>query len=272
MVKLIRQTEIETLSSVLLWRLFEFGKAHFAWHGRNSYSFNRIFLIREGVVAIRNWTNDQTLELRGGQGVFMPPGIDLEFDFSPDIRLYSLHFQLELLPGIDLFSGNTKCAEFELAPNELEEAEELVTHRNDWRNFFRFERFRQGILLRLTPYITFECSRHLELLPRYEKLFRYLRNEANAQTTVKELAAVAGKRYDRFSREFREEFGKTLGEFLTAELGRRAEAMLIGSDLSVKEISSKLGFGNEFYFSRFFRKWAGVSPSIFRRRAQKDLS
>ncbi|KKX52224.1 helix-turn-helix domain-containing protein [Sphingobacterium sp. IITKGP-BTPF85] len=36
--------------------------------------------------------------------------------------------------------------------------------------------------------------------------------------------------------------------------------------LSVKEIAAKLQFEDEFYFSRYFKKNVGISPSGFRER------
>ena len=40
--------------------------------------------------------------------------------------------------------------------------------------------------------------------------------------------------------------------------------MLIDEERPIKEISSALGFANEYYFSRFFRKHTGVPPGQYR--------
>jgi len=34
--------------------------------------------------------------------------------------------------------------------------------------------------------------------------------------------------------------------------------------LSIKEIAAELGFGSEFYFSRFFRRHTGMAPRDYR--------
>jgi len=33
----------------------------------------------------------------------------------------------------------------------------------------------------------------------------------------------------------------------------------------VKQIAASLGYGDEFYFSRFFKKKVGVSPDVYRK-------
>ena len=42
---------------------------------------------------------------------------------------------------------------------------------------------------------------------------------------------------------------------------QNAKAMLLGGDMSIKEISSILGFNDIAYFSRFFKKHTKLSPS-----------
>lgn len=43
----------------------------------------------------------------------------------------------------------------------------------------------------------------------------------------------------------------------------KAKTLLAGGAFSVKETAEKCGFGSQYYFSRFFRKYAGVTPSQY---------
>ncbi|WP_313329399.1 helix-turn-helix domain-containing protein, partial [Stutzerimonas balearica] len=47
-------------------------------------------------------------------------------------------------------------------------------------------------------------------------------------------------------------------------LAREAQRQLAYTDLDVQQIARDLGFADAAYFSRFFRKQAGVTPSAFR--------
>ncbi len=51
-----------------------------------------------------------------------------------------------------------------------------------------------------------------------------------------------------------------ISERLTLEMKR----LLVHTDLSVKEIAGRLGINDASYLTRFFRKQAGVAPSVFR--------
>ena len=60
---LIRHDELTRLFRDLEWNFSEFGEAGFTWHGRNSYGFNRLFLIREGEGSLMNHSAGESLRL-----------------------------------------------------------------------------------------------------------------------------------------------------------------------------------------------------------------
>ena len=59
-------------------------------------------------------------------------------------------------------------------------------------------------------------------------------------------------------------FGKTLTDLIADRLIIEAKRELYLTAKPVREIASELGYDDEFYFSRFFRKQTGVSPQTFR--------
>jgi len=66
------------------------------------------------------------------------------------------------------------------------------------------------------------------------------------------------------SRNFRKDTGKTLKEFLHLHFARRAQDELLLTSKKVREISHDLGFSDEYYFSRFFKKEVDLSPQQYR--------
>jgi len=59
-------------------------------------------------------------------------------------------------------------------------------------------------------------------------------------------------------------FNKTLTDLIAERLIIEAKRELYLTSKTVKEIAFELGYDDEFYFSRFFKKKAGVSPQLFR--------
>jgi AraC family transcriptional regulator, transcriptional activator of pobA len=59
-------------------------------------------------------------------------------------------------------------------------------------------------------------------------------------------------------------FNKTLTDLISERIIIEAKRELYLTNKSVKEIAYDLGYGDEFYFSRFFKKNADVSPQLYR--------
>lgn len=67
------------------------------------------------------------------------------------------------------------------------------------------------------------------------------------------------------SREFKHMYGMSPYHYYLNKKLSQAKLLLINSNLSVKEISDKLCFSDEHYFSGLFKRKVGVSPSDFRK-------
>lgn len=68
-------------------------------------------------------------------------------------------------------------------------------------------------------------------------------------------------------RAFSRYCGATPGEYLLRQRIESAKRMLLYSSGSVKEIAAELCFSDQYYFSNYFKRHVGVSPSEYRRKA-----
>lgn len=69
-----------------------------------------------------------------------------------------------------------------------------------------------------------------------------------------------------------EHYGACPRRLINERLSREAARLLTTTALSVGEIAHRLGFDDEAYFSRFFRKHNGLPPRAYRKRRIVDLS
>ncbi len=98
--------------------------------------------------------------------------------------------------------------------------------------------------------IGFACRRIYESFP--------------SSPSIPELAAEACLSVSRFSHLFTEVVGKSPNEFIISLRVDRARELLCDTGLSVREVSERVGFTDQNYFSRLFRERVGVSPRRFR--------
>ena len=78
------------------------------------------------------------------------------------------------------------------------------------------------------------------------------------------LARIACVTKTYFIRLFKQEFSLSPIQYINKKRVERAQLLLFTTDLSVKEVAYHLGISDHSYFSRLFRKVAGITPKEYR--------
>lgn len=85
-------------------------------------------------------------------------------------------------------------------------------------------------------------------------------------------AQKLGMTVTQLGRICREEISSSPLAMINEHLVREAQRDLVYSSMSVKQIAHGLGFADIAYFSRYFRKQTGVTPTQFQAEAHKALA
>ncbi|MUT67211.1 helix-turn-helix domain-containing protein [Paenibacillus sp. NEAU-GSW1] len=99
-----------------------------------------------------------------------------------------------------------------------------------------------------------------------EASIRFMQSHFRDKIKLETLADVAGLTPTSYSRSFKKQKGVTPIEYLTQLRIDASKPLLSKDNCSVKEISSIVGFGNEFHFSRTFKRSVGIAPTMFVKR------
>ncbi|MCP5535005.1 MAG: helix-turn-helix domain-containing protein [Akkermansiaceae bacterium] len=97
-----------------------------------------------------------------------------------------------------------------------------------------------------------------------EKAMDTMRQTVSAPLSLHAYAREAGLSVSRFSHLFKRHYGTSPMAYFTELRMQRAKALLDDTHLSIKEVSWQLGFDDQLYFSRSFKKVTGISPSAYR--------
>lgn len=99
---------------------------------------------------------------------------------------------------------------------------------------------------------------------RLARTLTYMQQNYHQMMTRDELAAIAGYSPSYYSRKFTQLYHKTPVEYLTRYRMYRAQERLLLTEDSSKQVARKAGFEDAQYFSRQFRRVAGLPPKQFK--------
>ena len=98
------------------------------------------------------------------------------------------------------------------------------------------------------------------------KSLAYLHKNFPNNITVTELAGKIGLSPSRYSSVFKEYMGLSPQQYLINYRLQKAKDLLRHTNLSIKHIASLVGFNDQLYFSKLFKKYEKVSPLHYKQK------
>lgn len=94
---------------------------------------------------------------------------------------------------------------------------------------------------------------------------RYLENSYHEEISLQDIASRFFLSREYISRKFRQEFGVTLSDFLGRIRIDKAKLLLLNPHLRIVQIAEMVGYQDEKYFSKVFKKLEGQTPNDYRK-------
>ena len=115
------------------------------------------------------------------------------------------------------------------------------------------------------------CKKHRASIAKNK--YSYIRDgikllENNSDKTIEEIASICGVSESYFRKLFREYSGENPIDFRIKHRIEKAKQMLMLEAFSISEIAQELHFTDIYHFSKTFKKYCGVPPSVYVRKNQ----
>lgn len=271
-MEIIKNAKLEQLMRHFSLEVVESGFASVGtdWSCRDTCApFSRIYYILEGEGEIR--IGEERIRLREGHCYLVPTGLVYDYVCPASMKQIYFHVNASMSDGLDLFEGYGTCWCGEAEPGTGQKLQRLY-EKKDWNAALWIEAELLDVIRRAAEGFreqeggTGEPAAMRVYSDLLQRMFVLARNPVSARNTVKNLAERLHVSESTLSKRFREETGRTAGSYLDELLHRQCSRLLLSSELSMAEIAEQLGFSDPFYFSRFFKKKQGETPSGYRRR------
>lgn len=201
-----------------------------------------------------------SFELVPGSVTYLPTGSKHTFEvLSDDIEFYRIDFDLEVDGEIARFSTRP----IKLCHTADHACSEAVQRLADGYEFLHDSVAKNALLC--TIFHSLEKETASKNAVKLSPAVRYLLEHLTEKVNCAHLAGLCYLSTAQFYNLFHEEFGCAPLEYRNSLILQKAETFLRSGSFSVTEISEMLGFESVSYFSRFFKKHSGTSPSEFQR-------
>ena len=102
------------------------------------------------------------------------------------------------------------------------------------------------------------------------RLRAYIDDHLDGTIHITDLARVARRSAAYFCRAFKRTFGETPHAYVVRRRLRRAQHLMLTTDLALSEIALSCGFTDQAHLCRLFRQTYGQSPAVWRRERRDE--
>ena len=153
-------------------------------------------------------------------------------------------------------------------PNSYDTSAQTSDYVQRYRDMALWEKMelRGAMLMIMSHFIRQAKPRVWTQDERMKRVLEYVHSHISDNIGVEQLANVACITKPYFIRLFKHEFGFPPVQYINRKKVERAQLLLFTTDKAVKEVAFILGFSDQNYFIRLFRKLTGITPQEYRRK------
>lgn len=176
---------------------------------------------------------------------------------SPPVAFYWFHFLTDLPLPFKTYTG----AEY----YEIKQLMKRLLHVTNTPGYTQSAADALGYLI-FDELIRHGKTEHAANRVHINQILEYIKVNSGKNLTVGDVAAYFSYNVDYMGKLFRKNMGIGLKEYLAEQRLKLARDLLLTTDLTVRQISEKLGFSGENLFIKFFLYHEKISPAAFRSR------
>lgn len=106
---------------------------------------------------------------------------------------------------------------------------------------------------------------------RFALVKSYIEEHIMEPVSPKEISRWMHLSEKQVLRTVKDKTGMSTKAYISAKRLEKAKELLSWTEATVKEVSRAMGFSSEYYFSQFFHRTYGVSPTDFKKKALQDV-
>ncbi|HBE03624.1 MAG: hypothetical protein A2096_01630 [Spirochaetes bacterium GWF1_41_5] len=231
-----------------------------AWRGgENRPPYNRLYCITGGSGTVK--TSRAVIKLYPGNSYLFPINQPVDFSTETTLQKFFMHFSLQVFSLTDIFEI---CEPHIFSVKTGRRIKKIMKFSGaSCRDMLQSE---STLLELVSEFIPESC-----IFPgmqkkkrKFEPALKLIEKMPMGSLKLALLSRECGMSAVYFSAEFKKTFDINVKDYIIKKIMQKAKCRLSWGAESVKDTARSLGFNDEYYFSRFFKKHTGYTPSFYR--------
>ncbi len=201
--------------------------------------------------------------LTRNRAYLFPIGRNASFHTDDYLEKFFIHFRLTVNSLFDVFELFDITAYSRPVDASLFDSIERFSS-NDLKDILAVRELLFTHILGFIGDAAKDTPEKLAIARKYEPMMTYIDSNLSVALSLEALAAVMNITPTYLSASFTRDTGRSIKRVIIERIVRRASRELTRADKKVRDVAHELGFKDEHYFSKFFKRETGVSPREFR--------
>lgn len=234
------------------------------WSSKKSISpFSCFYIIESGEGILVH--NGKKVIMEKGNAYLIPCGT--VFDYSCPQKLSKLFFHINMIgsDGLDILRNIQEIVSCSISEDEIKKLVSLYG-KSTFSDSLEFRHIIFDILSRAIKKASIQPTVSCEYSPFIKNVMAYIQENLSLSLALTDIAKNFFIAEVTLRKRFKAETGITPRQYIEDLIFFKAELLLTTKNYTIKEISSSLGFRDQFYFSRRFTARYGIPPQIYRTR------
>lgn len=215
---------------------------------------------------------EMTIRTKPNACVLSAPGYYRGFCFSEDTTMHWFHAEKEIKELIDQYQVPLNCVFYPENPGFVAELFRKIQKEFYQSNPYREELidgYTRELLIKLSRSIHGSVSGH-SISSNEQKKLQQLRLEMLSHPdrvwTVEEMAHTVSLSPSRFHAVYKQLFGSSpMKDVIDAKVELAKTLLLMEEDLTLRDVTERLGYKNQQHFIRQFKAATGLTPGAYKK-------
>ena len=232
-----------------------------SWRGRvEAPTYSRLYYVAGGSAVIT--AENERHQLIPGKWYLLPSGMSFDYECEKSLNHVFFHLRLCGMSGLDLLG---KCGSI-ISVSDFGIAKRIAN-----RSFCGLSdalELRGLIMTVLGSMLENQAVNFDEttLSPCTAAAIRFINDNASFALTPEQVAESAFVSKSTLDKHFRAELGTSVGKYIDDAVFFEALRLISIGGLSLRDISERLGFSDQFYFSKKFKARYGITPREYKKK------